>query len=99
MPQKALPTPGQTPSAFQNGKARSPRPEYVMQRQFEAGAAARSVFCFVNFAAAPGSPHRFVVDNVSADLCDAVVFVSVGLDVRQQCTRFRRPVEDAQILR
>ncbi|KAH6937164.1 hypothetical protein HPB50_025810 [Hyalomma asiaticum] len=72
--------------------------EYVIQRQSAADGAIRSVFCFVNFTAAPGSPHRFVMDNVSVDLCDAIVFVSVGLDARQQCARFRRPIEDAQTL-
>ncbi|KAL3213208.1 hypothetical protein MRX96_035554 [Rhipicephalus microplus] len=51
------------------------------------------------FSSAEYAMQRLSEDNVSADLCDAVVFVSVGLDVRQQCVRFRRPVEDAQTLR
>lgn len=80
----------------QGGKSSSA--EFLMQRQSEADSANRAVFCFVNYTAAPGSPHLFVVDNVSADLCDALVFVSVGLDVRQQSARFKRPVEDAEAL-
>ncbi|XP_075742120.1 chitinase-like protein 3 [Rhipicephalus microplus] len=90
---------GASPVGFPKRQGTFSSAEYAMQRQSEVDAAARSVFCFVNFTASPGSPHRFVMDNVSADLCDAVVFVSVGLDVRQQCVRFRRPVEDAQTLR
>ncbi|KAH7969371.1 hypothetical protein HPB52_017393 [Rhipicephalus sanguineus] len=90
---------GGNPVGVPKRQGMSSSAKYVIQRQSEADAAARSVFCFVNFTAAPGSPHRFVVDNVSADLCDAVVFVSVGLDARQQCARFRRPVEDVQTLR
>ncbi|XP_050038806.1 chitinase-like protein 3 [Dermacentor andersoni] len=80
----------------QGGKSSSA--EFVMQRQSEADGANRAVFCFINYTAAPGSPHRFVVDNVSADLCDALVFVSVGLDTRQQSARFKQPVEDAETL-
>ncbi|KAH7954390.1 hypothetical protein HPB49_018192 [Dermacentor silvarum] len=80
----------------QGGKSSSA--EFLMQRQSEVDGANRAVFCFVNYTAAPGSPHLFVVDNVSADLCDALVFVSVGLDVRQQSARFKRPVEDAEAL-
>lgn len=66
----------------------------VMQRQ-SGEDNSRSVFCFVNYTVAPGSPHRFDVDNSSAALCDALVFVSVGLHPVQKSLRFKRPAEDA----
>ncbi|XP_077560551.1 chitinase-like protein 3 [Haemaphysalis longicornis] len=58
----------------------------------------RAVFCFVNLSLASGSPYRFSMDNVSSILCDALVFVSVGLDPSQSGLRFRRPTEDAEAL-
>ncbi|KAL1432893.1 hypothetical protein MTO96_001888 [Rhipicephalus appendiculatus] len=71
--------------------------QIAMQRQSDEDAS-RIVLCFANYSAAPGSPHRFDVDNASAILCDAHVFVSVGLDVERRDLRFKRPTEDAEAL-
>lgn len=68
-----------------------------MQRQ-SGDETGRAVFCFVNHSLASGSPHRFYMDNVSAILCDALVFVSVGLNPSQSGLRFKRPAEDAEAL-
>ncbi|XP_077557855.1 chitinase-3-like protein 1 [Haemaphysalis longicornis] len=68
-----------------------------MQRQ-SGDESGRAVFCFVNHSLASGSPHRFYVDNASAMLCDALVFVSVGLNPSQSGLRFKRPAEDAEAL-
>lgn len=68
-----------------------------MQRQ-SGDESGRAVFCFVNHSLASGSPHRFYMDNASAILCDALVFVSVGLDPSQSGLRFKRPAQDAEAL-
>ncbi|XP_065281580.2 chitinase-3-like protein 1 [Dermacentor albipictus] len=71
--------------------------QIAMQRQSDEDAS-RVVLCFANYSLAPGSPHRFDVDNASAILCDGHVFVSVGLSVERRDLRFKRPTEDAKAL-
>ncbi|KAK8782314.1 hypothetical protein V5799_016347 [Amblyomma americanum] len=65
-----------------------------MQQQF----GSHTIMCFVNHSLPSGSPYRFDVDNASAILCDALVFVSVGLNVQQKDLRFKKPVEDSETL-
>ncbi|KAH6936535.1 hypothetical protein HPB50_018934 [Hyalomma asiaticum] len=75
------------------------RPPVQIGRQRQSDEDAnRLVLCFANYSAASGSPHVFDVDNASAILCDAHVFVSVGLDVERRDLRFKRPAEDAEAL-
>ncbi|KAH7974202.1 hypothetical protein HPB49_012013 [Dermacentor silvarum] len=77
----------------------SPAAEVVMQRLPDAEETRRgAVFCFVNHSVSSGSPHRFDVDNVTAALCDALVFVSVGLLPQVSGLTFRRPTHDAEAL-
>ncbi|KAH6922931.1 hypothetical protein HPB50_020270 [Hyalomma asiaticum] len=77
----------------------SPAAVVGMQRLPDAEQTSRgSVFCFVNHSVSSGSPHRFDVDNVTATLCDALVFVSVGLVPQVSGLSFRRPALDAEVL-
>ncbi|KAH9381471.1 hypothetical protein HPB48_008054 [Haemaphysalis longicornis] len=56
------------------------------------------IFCFVNSSRPSGSPHVFDVGNVSASLCDALVFVAVGLDANRSVIRIRNPAEDNEVI-
>ncbi|KAH7974918.1 hypothetical protein HPB49_021447 [Dermacentor silvarum] len=78
----------------------SPAAEIVMQRLPDAKEASRggAVFCFVNHSVSSGSPHRFYVDNVTAALCDTLVFVSVALLPQVSGLIFRQPTRDAEAL-
>ncbi|CAN7996148.1 unnamed protein product [Ixodes hexagonus] len=49
----------------------------------------KTVFCFVNQSGPSGSPHSFNVENVSTSFCDALVYVSVGVDASQGGIRLR----------
>ncbi|KAL1469671.1 hypothetical protein MTO96_040934 [Rhipicephalus appendiculatus] len=73
--------------------------EVDMQRLSHADQTSRgAVFCFVNHSVSSGSPHRFDVDNVTAALCDALVFVSVSVVPQASGLSFRRPTHDAEVL-
>ncbi|KAH8032145.1 hypothetical protein HPB51_023289 [Rhipicephalus microplus] len=73
--------------------------EVEMQRLPQSDQTGRgAVFCFVNHSVSSGSPHRFEVDNVTATLCDALVFVSVSLVPQASGLSFRRPTHDAEML-
>ncbi|XP_065312474.1 chitinase-3-like protein 1 [Dermacentor albipictus] len=77
----------------------SPAAEVVMQRLPHAKETSGGVvFCFVNHSVSSGSPHRFYVDNATAALCDALVFVSVALLPAVSGLAFRRPTRDAEAL-
>ncbi|XP_075553643.1 chitinase-3-like protein 2 [Dermacentor variabilis] len=58
----------------------------------------KRVFCFVNTSLPSGSPRAFDVDNVSLTLCDALVYVAVGLDPEESSIRFKNPVEDEEAI-
>ncbi|KAK8786140.1 hypothetical protein V5799_007497 [Amblyomma americanum] len=49
------------------------------------------VFCFLNTSLPSGSPYPFDVDNVSVSLCDALVYVAVGLDANMSAIRLKNP--------
>lgn len=55
---------------------------------------ARTVFCFVNPSPALASPYAFYIENISTSLCDAVVYVSVGIDHSGTSLRSRNPQVD-----
>ncbi|KAG0429909.1 hypothetical protein HPB47_023181 [Ixodes persulcatus] len=50
----------------------------------------KTVFCFVNQSEPSGSPHPLNLENVSTSFCDAIVYVSVGVDVPQNRIRPRK---------
>ncbi|KAL3226512.1 hypothetical protein MRX96_004401 [Rhipicephalus microplus] len=89
-----------TPSAGGNSLVLgSHAAEVEMQRLPQSDQTGRgAVFCFVNHSVSSGSPHRFEVDNVTATLCDALVFVSVSLVPQASGLSFRRPTHDAEML-
>lgn len=73
-------------------------PAQVVMQRMSGEEANHAVFCFVNYSVSSGSPHRFDVDNVSAVLCDALVFVSVTVHPASSSLRLRRPAQDSDAL-
>ncbi|XP_077497045.1 chitinase-3-like protein 2 [Amblyomma americanum] len=73
-------------------------PSQVVMQRMSGEEATRAIFCFVNYSVSSGSPHRFDVDNATAVLCDALVFVSVRVHPAQSGLRFRRAAQDSEAL-
>ncbi|XP_077486509.1 chitinase-3-like protein 2 [Amblyomma americanum] len=72
---------------------------HIAYQKLSEEARRKLVFCFLNTSLPSGSPYPFDVDNVSVSLCDALVYVAVGLDANRSAIRLKNPARDEEALR